>query len=442
MKKILFVLGLASLAACKPNLKVDPPNANGVDFSSYVAVGNSLTAGYSDGTLYRSGQINSYPNILADQMRIFGALEFKQPLMPGEYGFPKAKLVLGYAQSPCDTSPSLSPVPFSGLIDTAGSATNIADQGPFNNFGIPGIRAIDFLIPGYALAAAASGFPYAARMFNNPTVRPLDELKLKNPTFFTLWLGNNDVLGYALAGGEENPSFVLDTRNISNTNSFINGYDSVLSVLTRTGAKGVLLNIPDVTSIPFFHTIPANGLPLDTNSAALLNSVYASHPSIRFHVGANYFVVEDPAAPGGRRQLKPNELVLLSAPQDSIKCYRWGSAVPLPKKYVLDSTELSRIKEATTAFNNHIASMSVSMNLPLVDANAFLRQAITGITFNGVTYNTEFVTGGTFSLDGVHLTPRGNAIVANEIIKAINAYYKSTIPMIDIHKYGGIRFPM
>ena len=64
-----------------------------------------------------------------------------------------------------------------------------------------------------------------------------------------------------------------------------------------------------------------------------------------------------------------------------------------------------------------------------------------GISWNGVRYTATFVTGGTFSLDGVHLTGRGYAVVANEFIKAINMKYKSTLPQVDPNKYSGITFP-
>ena len=63
----LALLGLA-LGGCQPDLKDDPQSSAGqADFSRYTAVGNSLTAGFSDGGLYREGQLNSYPNILATQ---------------------------------------------------------------------------------------------------------------------------------------------------------------------------------------------------------------------------------------------------------------------------------------------------------------------------------------------------------------------------------------
>ena len=73
--------------------------------------------------------------------------------------------------------------------------------------------------------------------------------------------------------------------------------------------------------------------------------------------------------------------------------------------------------------------------------NTYLGTIGSGITFNGVTYNAKYVTGGAFSLDGVHLTPRGYALVANQIISAINAKYGSTVHPIDVNQYNGILFP-
>ena len=62
-----------------------------------------------------------------------------------------------------------------------------------------------------------------------------------------------------------------------------------------------------------------------------------------------------------------------------------------------------------------------------VDANAKMKElsSQSGIQYNGVKYTATFVTGGAFSLDGVHLTGRGYAVIANEFIKAINKTYKS-----------------
>lgn len=431
---------MAFVASCKPNIEPEKPSkGDGADFSSYVAVGNSLTAGYADGSLYRSGQENSYPAILAEQFKTVGGGIFRQPLLPGEYGYPSAKLVLGMHQGLCDSAASLSPIPYTGALDTVGSSTNIFNSsGPFNNMGIPGIRCIDFVIPGYGFLN-----PYAKRMFVSPTgSRPVDEVMVAKPTFFTLWIGSNDVLGYATSGGEQAPATLGGTNKISDVDQFNAAYDSVLSNLRRSGAQGVLLNIPDVTSIPFSTTIPAKGLTLTKNDANLLNNAYnALGGFIRFNEGANYFIIEDSTVPTKFRHIKDGEYILLSTPQDSIKCKGWGTKKPIPGRYVLTADEVAKIKTATAAFNNIIYLMARRENLAMVDMNAYLKTLQTGIIFNGASFNASFVSGGAFSLDGVHLTQRGYALVANQIIMAINNKYKATIPMVDVNKYKGIQFP-
>jgi hypothetical protein len=53
----------------------------------------------------------------------------------------------------------------------------------------------------------------------------------------------------------------------------------------------------------------------------------------------------------------------------------------------------------------------------------------------------EFVTGGLFSLDGVHLTGQGYAIIANEFIHAINDTYGASVPTVSVTEYPGVQFP-
>lgn len=424
------VVAAALLAACKPNLEATPGSANGLDFTRYVAVGNSLTAGYANNSLTRSGQENSYPAILAGQFaRVGGPTEFKQPLLPGNMGWPAPQLVLGVKQD-CTGATGLSPVPYAGTADTAGSGTHVSAQGPFNNMGIPGLRAVEMLLPGYAAFN-----PYAGRIFTSLSARPVDEINRLNATFFTLWLGNNDVLGYATSGGGGGL-----TNNITPLPLFTASYDSTLNKMTANGAKGVLINIPDITAIPFFTTIPYNGLTLDATQAAALSAAYP--PSFTFTAGAgNRFVIQDTSAPGGLRQIQQGEFLLLTLPQDSLKCAGWGTLKPIPQNFVLDAAEVQNIRTATEQFNAHILQKAQEKGLAYVDVFSYLQQFSTGVRYNGVNYTTTFVTGGTFSLDGVHLTPRGYAVVANAIIRAINAQYGASIPEVDVNAYQGILFP-
>lgn len=438
-KHLLYAAGLAlAFASCKPHMDTDVPSANGLNFSRYIAVGNSLTAGYADGTLYRSGQQNSYPSILATQFSVLGGGEFRQPLLNAESGYPNPKRILG-PSADCKGVTSLAPIIWpNSRADTAGDAANIASGGPYNNLGVPGIRAIDFLLPGYALIAKTFlNAPWAYRFFDHPsTDRPLDMVVRSAPTFFTAWIGNNDVLLYAVNGGAGSPI------GISNADTFNIALNAVVNALTVNGAKGALINIPDVTSTPYFTTVPYNGLVLTRQGQVdSLNAAYAAL-KITFHLGQNPFIIEDASVPVvGRRQIKAGEYVLLSIPQDSLKCAGWGSIKPIPGQYVLSETEVSAVNAATADFNTMIQNKANEKHLAYVDMNTYMKQLVSGIEYNGVSFTTEFVRGGAFSLDGIHLCPRGYALAANEMIRSINSFYHSNIPQADVNKYNGLAFP-
>jgi len=56
--RYLFYLAVfAFMASCKPEVNDFTPSNGTADFTTYVAVGNSLTAGYADGALYKSAQM-------------------------------------------------------------------------------------------------------------------------------------------------------------------------------------------------------------------------------------------------------------------------------------------------------------------------------------------------------------------------------------------------
>lgn len=433
MKKLYILSAMVvGLAACKPNLEPQAPERGDADFTSYLAVGNSTTAGYADGALYREGQINSFPNILAEQFKTVGGGEFRQPLVPGEYGWPVAKKVLNYVQGPCDTVATIKPTDFDGALDTPGTYQNIAAQGPFNNIGVPGIKAIHFGLKGYGLFN-----PFAGRFYKDPaTTSSLDQILRIDHTFFTLWMGNNDVLGYATAGGDQGNDM------ISNLKLFGQSYDSIMSTITRNGAKGIVITIPDVLAIPFFTTIPPKGLEgLKEQDINKLNLAY-NGTQVHFDMGKNYFVIQDANEATGFRQIRDGEYVLLSLPLDSVKCAGWGTIKPIPGRYVLTQDEVDKIVLAYTSFNNVIVDLATEYQIPVLDVRDYFNSIREdGTAYNGINYNLNYVTGGIFSLDGIHLTGRGNALLANKIIERINTHYGSSIPYADVNMYTGIRMP-
>ena len=455
MRKIYLFGSLALLfSACKPSVNITTTSTPGnADFRSYLAIGNSLTAGYADNSLYVTGQLNSYPERLFEQFRLVsprGAANsiFYQPLLISDDGYPGPKKVLDTVTG-CNGVSSLSSIDFVGFAVNSQDAQHYQSPGPngeIDNIGVPGIRVADYPVPSYG-----SANPYAARFYNDPSTTPLAELKYRvatqHPTFFTMWLGANDVLGFATAGGVGDGTGnalpvggnYYNSTDITPTTVFKNNYDSAVIAAIATGARGALINIPDITTIPFFTTVPANGLVLTRQGQVDSLTAAYSILHIVFKLGANYFIVQDHL--GNVRQAVPGELILLTTPQDSLTCAGWGSLKPIPGNYVLTTEEIQQIKSATSAFNTHIADMANLYDLALVDMNTYLGTIGSGITFNGVTYNAKYVTGGAFSLDGVHLTPRGYALVANQIISAINAKYGSTVHPIDVNQYNGILFP-
>jgi hypothetical protein len=446
MKKIfLILLSLAFFTACERKIDTFTVSNGSANFTKYIAVGNSLFAGYADGALYHNGQKYSIPNLIAGQLQLAGSGTFVQPMVTSEFGVGFAgsapKLKLG-PSTDCTGVTSLGPIADLGTKDP------LAPVGyDVNNFAVPGAKSFHILAPHYgdpALLPLGQANPYFFRFAKTAASSVLGDAMAANATFFTLWLGDNDVLSYALSGGME------DT--ITSPPFFQTVMGGVLQGLTLNGAKGVIATIPDVTAIPFFNTIPYNGLVLTQVYADSVNMAMTLY-NLPFHysAGPNPFLVADPTSPHPYfkvRQMQPGEMVLLTVPQDSMKCFGMGIIgrlthipYPIPKQFILNLDDIAKLKAATAAYNQIIAGLAANFKLGVVDMNTKLTQLQKGIVWDGITLNTTFVTGGAFSLDGIHLNPRGCALAANFFIEAINKQYNSTVPYVDITKYPGVIFP-
>jgi hypothetical protein len=172
-----------------------------------------------------------------------------------------------------------------------------------------------------------------------------------------------------------------------------------------------------------------------------LNQIY-NPLGYSFTVGDNAFMIEDPnAGMFGVRPAQPGEKILLSAPLDSVKCHQMGSVFPFRNEFVLTLDELATIQTRIDEFNAIIREKASSYGFALVETQPFFSKLESGIVFNGVPLSSKFVSGGTFSLDGIHLNPRGNAMLANEFIKAINQKFNSKVPQINVLLYNSVLFP-
>lgn len=484
-KFIYLAIIAAGFASCEPEFEnsVDANYTSGdADFSSYVAVGNSLTAGYMDGTVYRVGQTYSYPNLLAQQFALVGGGEFTQPSyaedvnnLGGIQGLAGTRLVIDASEGRPEN-----------IVGTS-TITLTPQATAYNNMGVPGAKSFHLLAPGYgnvAGVALGQANPYFVRHATSPTATVLGDAMSKNPTFFTNWIGANDVLSYATNGGAQpdgvtpandhnvtgntNPA-TYGGNDITNSNVFANVYNTIVTTLTSGGAKGVVCTIPSVTSIPYFTTIPFNPVPLDNATATLLNNGYAAYNGgldlafsnnlitnqerlqrkINFVPGQNPVVIVDNdltnlAGLGLPSYRMTTEQDLLVLPARSIIGTTVGGnatminglSVPLANKWVLTATEKTRVANATAAYNAAIVSIAASHNIAVADMNAVMNQLVSGLRIEtGQIYTANYFSGSAtegqvlFSLDGVHPNARGYAVIANEFIKVINEYYNSNLPL-------------
>ncbi|MBC6610319.1 SGNH/GDSL hydrolase family protein [Hymenobacter sp. BT507] len=465
----LALLGLG-LTACQPDLEDEVKTSAGTaDFSRYIAVGNSLTAGFSDNGLYLEGQQNSYPAMLAQQFRAVGGGDFVQPLFTEAQANGSGYLYL--AGIDANNNPQIANRAPGAVVGTGADTKTPLLAKPANaaanqNLGVPGIRVADVTTNGYGLNNPLGFNPYFERLLSNSPASYLQYVQERvatiKPTFFSNWLGNNDVLGYASSGGTSAP--------LTPDAEFTTKYNQVVDALTQNDAKGIVANIPSVTSTPLFTTISTAAVIAQVNATPI---PAAQAPLIAQALGL-------PALPAGTRfalyvrtsstttpvrLATASDLILLPARSvintpsatspfpngigleipgapAATAALLAAAANPLANALVLDAAEVTAVNNRTTALNNIIKASADRKGLAYFDANAFLtRVAAGGVVVNGVPNNAGFISGNLFSLDGVHLTPRGYAIVANEMIKAINAKYNASVPQLNPLDYRGVKFP-
>jgi lysophospholipase L1-like esterase len=386
------------------------------DFTRYVAFGDSLTAGYSSSALARTFQVNSYPALIYRQAT-GQTTGFEQPLIsdPGISGL--AICNGANPPAPCGilrlvslgVSPTIAPTPGRGV------PTNLTLGRAYNNIAVPGATVHD-------LVATKFGGFHDVVLRNDPrnpadqTFTQLQEGLSLRPTFATLWIGNNDVLGAATSG------IVVEGVTITPVDRFEADYRLAANAIAASGAKMAIANIPDVTSIPFVTTIsrfvpnPQTGQPVIINGQPV--------PLI-----------------GPNGPLQAGDFVLLTATNElsqgrGIPAALGGSGQPLSDSSVLSASEAATIRARVNAFNTIIRTVANEKGAAFVDVNATLTDlAAHGLNVGGVTYSSAFLTGGVFSYDGVHPTAFGYAFVANLFIDAINDKFNDDIPLVDLFPF-------
>ncbi|MCS6821996.1 MAG: SGNH/GDSL hydrolase family protein [Microscillaceae bacterium] len=460
---LTVLLGLSTLmVACKKEESAPAPSKGNADFTKYVAVGNSLTAGFADNGLYREGQLNSYPALLAQQFKLVGGGDFIQPLFSEAQANGTGYLVLTGLPTPQSPTPRTAIIPPQAIrgLNSMNSPLFTKFTGPNQNLGVPGIRMENVQQPGYG---SQLGNPYFERLL--PDDQPLKTYlqyvaeNIQGATFFSCWIGNNDALGYATSGG-----LVPMTSDAT----FEANCKALLNVLANPDAEGkarrqgIVVSIPSVTSAAFFNTVSVNTILSQVNAALRAQNPCAAPVRQLFIQTASGVRASSPNA----LPLAPNpacNLLGFPATADTGDLYFLGSLAeyarigsttygagqpfpygldpnnPLTTQHVLDRAEVAAVNSQIVRYNTILRREAERMGLAFYDVNETLNlirnNQANGYRVNGVPFRLDFVSGGVFSLDGIHLTQAANAVIANEIIERINKHYGSTIPKLDVSRF-------
>lgn len=428
IKRYQYFLGLAALlftVSCQPTLDEYKPEGNAsVDFKHFIAVGNSLTSGYADGGLSRAGQEVAFPNLMAKSMAEVGGGEFRTPLFTEEQrngsGYIRLKdLVNGNPVTEAVTSNLAYRAP--KLL------TKYTD--PIENLGVPGMRLDFAFAPGVGTTAGNMYFERLLKEGTSPAYTYFTHATSQDHTFFSFWLGNNDVLLYATNGGVTTDA----TNRITTTAEFRQHYTNFINALTAKGQKGVVATIPEVTATPHFTTVTRAALlqAVNANTTTKVENIYISTKAgTRPATDDDFFLL-----PFSSKGLLGSTTAANPYP------YGLHPDKPVEDMYVLDKAEAEEVKQRTKEFNTIIKEVAEQKGLALADAHAYLNQVKAGIFVNGIQLSARFIQGNVFSLDGIHLTPMGNALLANLFIDAINKEYNTRLTRVDFTKFRGVIYP-
>ena len=241
----------ASLAAAVALVAALPSAARAQQFQQYVALGDSLTAGWQSGCLVQRNQLTNYPSQLASSL--FDG-DFELPLVQeGPLTGSGAPACLGAIFVP---PASLSVAPMSEM---AGPLNSLLPR-PYNDLGIPGAEVADLTTLTHGDVNGTDLEKLSALILRNVTGSPFDGTSAVNQAgallapaasaaIATLWIGNNNVLGASTSG------IVVDGITLISQEDFQTYYSAIIAGIPP-GVVLVVANIPDVTSIPFSTTIP------------------------------------------------------------------------------------------------------------------------------------------------------------------------------------------
>jgi hypothetical protein len=378
-------------------------------FERYVSMGNSITAGFQSAGINDSTQLQAYPVLLANAM----GSPFFPPLM---------------------TRPGCPP-PFTNAftqtrVTPAGFPTSTASScylrklpsvaAPYvSNTAVPGAEVLDI----YNNLDTASN-PNALTTLMLGGLTQTQMAARADPTFVTVWIGNNDVLGAATSSTNGG-----DSTKITPVTAFQARYTAMLDSVAALGLRGgLLIGVAKVTAIPYFS--------LGSTYWAIKNGLVPGSAFPPAFVVDNNCAPLAAAIPGAR-----GDSTLVPFPYGATLVATAAAGVPatlscadtIPR--VVVPAELRKLVSTVTAYNAFISSTATTRNWSYFDPNPTLDSlrtvatAVRPFPLLGQPCSANPF-GTAFSCDAVHPSGATHKLIANKLRVKINTDYGTAIPVI------------
>ena len=397
-------LGLVlGVAACNDEQLAPPPNQVLADpmFARYVSMGNSITAGFQSGGLNATTQNQSYAVLLADAM----GTNFYTPLMNLPGCPPLYSNVFTQTRVPG---------PPCALRQTP------AVPPPFiNNVAVPGAEVIDIYsnLDPTANANALTSFFLGG-------LTQVEMMQRVAPTFVSIWIGNNDVLGAAT-----NSANGGDSSRVTPVATFNANYDAMLDAVDAVNPQGgVLVGVAKVTAIPF--------LSAGATYWAIKNGLVPGAPAL-----PDSFFVDNNCAPSTVIPGSRGDSVLVGFPYGGLLLGTAAAGLratlscsdTIPQ--IIAPAEVIKLVSSVAQYNAHISAAATARGWaywdpnPAFDSLKTVAGAVAPFPAFGAPCSANPF-GTAFSCDGVHPSASTHRLGASKLREAINDTYGTSIPAI------------
>jgi len=399
---VATILIASALTACGHD--VDVVRVTPVDplFKTYVSIGNSITAGYQSAGINDSTQRQSYAALFAQAVntpfRI--ALLNKPGCPPPIDNFLTQHRVGGGTDVSCSfREPARTP-------------------GPLNNVAVPGATSLS---PTGAVPGPDTLVENALTTFILGGETQAQRAAEAQPTFVSVWIGNNDVLNASLSGIL--PAAPGISNGVTSIDQFTTNYKALVkSIKAIPSIKGgVLIGVINTTNVPLLF--PAQLLYNPAAKAAFDAAAGVVTPT----------TVDPTTCPPTTTVLINFQLaaaIRSGAHPPTIFCEPLPPPfAPVGDVYVLDEAEQAAVADTVNQYNALIASEADTLGFAFVDPNpalVALREGGQIPIFPDLTQPTAAF-GSYFTLDGVHPSATAHIAIVNLIIDAVNAKYGTNI---------------